>query len=227
MAAREKKRSVPGFLVGLILALALGVAALSTLVWCVGTNGGLMARWMLETAPPDQTHVPAEFYSPLCQALCNYLRGGTSAFEFLPDGVTLFNSREVVHLADCAALFRFDHTVMIVSWIVAGVFLVLLLVTRAGHSGALGLLIGTLLVTAGLIGLIVWGLADFNGLFLTFHRVAFSNDLWLLNPATDALIRLMPEGFFIRYALVIGGVWLLVEFAVFWFARWLAHLSRD
>ncbi len=227
MAKRARKGSFPGFLVGLILAVALGVAVLSTLVWFLGTHAGLMTQWMLETAPPAGTKVPAELYGPLCRALCDYLRGGTSVFSFLADGISLFNSRELIHLADCAALFRFDHTVMIVSWIVAGVFLVLLLVTRAGHSGAVGLLLGTLLVVAGLVGLIIWGLADFSGLFLTFHRVAFSNDLWLLNPATDALIRLMPSGFFVRYGLAIGGGWLLLELVIFCFARWLSRLSKD
>ena len=46
--------------------------------------------------------------------------------------------------------------------------------------------------------LIIWALADFNGLFVTFHKVAFRNDGWLLNPKTDLLIRLMPTAFFVR-----------------------------
>ena len=50
---------------------------------------------------------------------------------------------------------------------------------------------------------------DFNRLFILFHRIAFTNDLWLLNPRTDLLIRLMPIGFFISYAALIGGLWLL------------------
>ena len=33
--------------------------------------------------------------------------------------------------------------------------------------------------------------------------------MWLLNPQTDLLIRLMPLEFFISYAAIIGGIWLL------------------
>ena len=41
---------------------------------------------------------------------------------------------------------------------------------------------------------------NFDGLFITFHKIAFTNDLWLLNPNTDVLMALMPLPFFIWYA---------------------------
>lgn len=34
-----------------------------------------------------------------------------------------------------------------------------------------------------------------------------TNNLWLLNPQTDLLIRLMPTQLFIDYAQIIGIVW--------------------
>ena len=37
---------------------------------------------------------------------------------------------------------------------------------------------------------------DFNQAFLNFHKLFFSNDLWLLNPETDNLINLFPQQFF-------------------------------
>ena len=52
--------------------------------------------------------------------------------------------------------------------------------------------------------MLIWALADFDGLFVTFHRVAFSNEGWLLDPRTDLLIRLMPTNFFV--ALGIRGL---------------------
>ena len=41
----------------------------------------------------------------------------------------------------------------------------------------------------------VLALIDFNWLFTQFHLLSFSNDFWLLDPATDYLIMLFPEGF--------------------------------
>ena len=49
-------------------------------------------------------------------------------------------------------------------------------------------------------GLLAWGLVDFDGLFVTFHRIAFTNEGWLLDPSKDLLIRLMPVEFFIALA---------------------------
>ena len=58
-----------------------------------------------------------------------------------------------------------------------------------------------LLATGGafvLAGLILFGLIsrDFDAAFTKFHHIFFSNDLWLLDPAEDNLINLLPEGFF-------------------------------
>jgi integral membrane protein (TIGR01906 family) len=57
-------------------------------------------------------------------------------------------------------------------------------------------------VSAGAVGtvLLIWGVIDFDGLFTAFHRIAFTNDGWLLDPRTDLLIRLMPTELFIRLA---------------------------
>ena len=59
---------------------------------------------------------------------------------------------------------------------------------------------GMLAMAGAVLILGIWALADFSGLFVTFHRVAFRNDGWLLNPKTDLLIRLMPTGFFTTLA---------------------------
>ena len=62
---------------------------------------------------------------------------------------------------------------------------------------------------AAVTAVIILACIDFNSLFVLFHQVAFRNDLWLLDPQTDLLIRLMPIEFFISYAAIIGGLWLL------------------
>ena len=54
----------------------------------------------------------------------------------------------------------------------------------------------------------MWGAVDFDSLFVLFHRLSFSNSLWLLNPRTDLLIRLMPTDFFIHYAGILAGTWI-------------------
>jgi integral membrane protein (TIGR01906 family) len=49
-----------------------------------------------------------------------------------------------------------------------------------------------LVLAVGLLSLV-----GFDQLFLAFHLVSFSNDLWQLDPSRDYLIAMFPEGFFL------------------------------
>ena len=101
-------------------------------------------------------------------------------------------------MADCRDLIRLAGTVR---WVAGSLVLLLsgAAVVRWKYrmDFAAGMRIG--LIAAGVVFglLLVWGLIDFDSLFVTFHRVAFTNEGWLLDPRTDMLIRLMPTPFFI------------------------------
>ena len=58
--------------------------------------------------------------------------------------------------------------------------------------------LGALLVPLGAFA--VWAAVDFSSAFTFFHEVLFTNDLWLLDPETDMLLRLLPEQFFADFA---------------------------
>ena len=56
----------------------------------------------------------------------------------------------------------------------------------------------------------IYALLDWEKLFVSFHRLFFSNDYWLFDPATDPVILILPDGFFFQclaviLALVIGS----------------------
>ena len=59
------------------------------------------------------------------------------------------------------------------------------------------------LIGAGLGALIA---SDFNRYFVIFHHIFFNNDLWILNPATDMLINIVPEPFFMDTAFLILAI---------------------
>ena len=90
-------------------------------------------------------------------------------------------------------------------WLSGGAALALaaagFLLRKREKGFARGVLLG--LRVSGCLGaaLLIWGAADFDGLFTAFHRVAFPNGGWLLDPRTDLLIRLMPTAFFTDLAL--------------------------
>ena len=45
---------------------------------------------------------------------------------------------------------------------------------------------------------------DFDSAFNFFHEMLFTNDLWLLDPRTDLLIRICPQSMFMNMGLRIG-----------------------
>ena len=60
-----------------------------------------------------------------------------------------------------------------------------------------------ILLTA-LVG--VLSLVGFDRLFLYFHLISFSNDLWILDPSRDYLIAMFPQGFFFDATMLIAGL---------------------
>lgn len=67
------------------------------------------------------------------------------------------------------------------------------------YQAVLGILAALLL----LLGIAI--ARNFNAVFTLFHEIFFDNDLWLFDPATDYMIRMLPEGFFYDIVLLIGG----------------------
>ena len=127
-----------------------------------------------------------------------------------------FNERDRLHMRDVRNLFLGGIKVGGVCLIVAAAILTMFkkrekdwkrLFCRA-YSIALGvwLVIGVLLGIAFSI--------DFTTCFTIFHKLFFNNDLWILDPSTDMLINIVPEGFFMdtagRIAFLFGSLSLIL-----------------
>ena len=196
-------------LLSILLALSMAVGWLTASVYLLGTGNMTMRSLMKHYAPSEATRLPAEEYAPVVEMITGYLKGGNDAFQhvFTVDGVeyAAFNQKEQQHMADVQQLFRLCRWI---GWGCAGA--IILLGVTLHRNMPWHTFRCTLLVILGIVtAIIVLACIDFNSLFVLFHKVAFTNDLWLLNPQTDLLIRLMPIEFFISYAAIIGGLWLL------------------
>lgn len=53
---------------------------------------------------------------------------------------------------------------------------------------------------------------NFNQLFILFHEALFNNDAWLFDPATDPIILVLPEQFFLQCFVL---VFILIQFGLF------------
>jgi integral membrane protein (TIGR01906 family) len=114
----------------------------------------------------------------------------------------LFNDREVAHIKDVKGLFRLVYKILLGTGIYALVFAgVCLFWWREKQRLGKGLFFGGGLTLAIMLvtGIII--AINFDWFFLQFHLLSFANDFWMLNPATDYLIMMFPQGFWFDAAL--------------------------
>lgn len=127
-----------------------------------------------------------------------------------------FNEREIAHMEDVRSLFLKALSIRRVCLVLGAGLLILMAATKARMGRVLPpfLCMGTGLFFAliTVLGLIIS--TDFTKYFIMFHHIFFTNDLWILDPATDMLINIVPEGFFMdtaaRIALLFGSLSLIL-----------------
>ena len=169
--------------------------------WTAG-DGGLLAAETLQAAPPETSGLPEGEYPGVGTMTAEYLTGKREAFQYTVQGAEVFQEHEAAHMADCRDLIRLDTIVCILCGTAALLLTACGLWRRDGRRDFLRGAVYGMLGTAGVVLIFgIWAAVNFNGLFVTFHKVAFRNDGWLLNPKTDLLIRLMPISFFVRLGL--------------------------
>ncbi len=69
-------------------------------------------------------------------------------------------------------------------------------------------------VTAPLAVAGIGALVGFQDLWTEFHLLAFTNDLWKLDPDTDHLIQMFPEDFWLDATLLVAGLTALESLAL-------------
>ena len=196
------------------LALCLGLAALHfilllTAVHWVGTDAALY--YSLQTQGGEQYSWDTEMLFSVSQedlkmldgCLADYLKGNEGALDVTVSVYgtprEAFNDQEKAHMADCLYLFDLLRKVRarLIPWIIVlilgGAWLL-----QDRKRARLCAWLSPLIVLVPLIAFAVCAILNFDRAFTLFHKILFRNDLWLLDPTTDLLIRLCPQYMFVR-----------------------------
>ncbi|MGI6643659.1 MAG: TIGR01906 family membrane protein [Bacillota bacterium] len=169
------------------------------------------SQWV-QLGVPHDTGMDLQELSRSGRSLIDYLVGSISSPQIettvFGSPRLLYNELELQHLEDVRELFakgfRFQQ-ILLVGLLLGGLYLAWSYRLKS---------LSKPLMTAGFIGvglLLLLALPakiDFGRWWTRFHIIAFANDLWLLDPSTDWLIRMFPEGFFVSAIQRIGITYL-------------------
>jgi integral membrane protein (TIGR01906 family) len=122
----------------------------------------------------------------------------TISVTVMKDGkpLELFNEREAAHLRDFKGLIWLAYRVLLGTLTYALVYVGLsLFFWKERRRLAWGLVGGSGLTLVLMLALGLGILFNFDRLFWQIHLIAYTNELWLLDPTRDYLIMLFPQGF--------------------------------
>lgn len=144
--------------------------------------------------------------------MMDYLKGDRENLEVITtvEGKEqdFFNEQDKLHMADVQGLFIGGLNLSTGSLIVLLVCLVLLILTKGNWKYIIPRAFQIALGISGAAAAILAFLfsRDFTAAFTKFHEIFFTNDLWIFDPATDYMIRMLPEGLFFDFVIRIGGI---------------------
>jgi integral membrane protein (TIGR01906 family) len=121
-----------------------------------------------------------------------------------------FNAREIAHMEDVRGLFLGALSIRRGCLMIMVLCLIVLLLLKTSFTRTFPRAVcagtGIFFVLSAVIAYIIS--TDFTRYFIMFHHIFFKNDLWVLDPSTDMLINIVPEGFFRDTVVLIGFIYL-------------------
>jgi integral membrane protein (TIGR01906 family) len=121
----------------------------------------------------------------------------------------VFNARETRHMEDVKRLFVWANRAQEISIVYVLLYVVAFFVwlketdvRQLAAQSLVGLGIGSLAI--GGIG--IFAAFGFEAASTRFHELLFTNDFWRLDPETDHLLQMFPEGFWRDAAIMLGAM---------------------
>lgn len=125
------------------------------------------------------------------------------------DGVEIqvFEESELSHMRDVKTLFINGFLIKNATMVISILCLAYLFfkdirfVYRAIRAGSF-----LFMLVIGAIAIMAY--IDFNGVFIIFHKMLFSNDLWIMDPKEDIMIQMLPLDFFMGIGIKTAAMYL-------------------
>jgi integral membrane protein (TIGR01906 family) len=216
-----------------LLVLAIPVALVTTNIRFATSDVRVYDYSVREYNAAAAARIPESELITANRQLRSYLTGGdTGPLHIVVTDTngqreSLFNARETAHLADVRDLIQGLFTVQVLALVLTLTLVVVLLATAPLRTLARAFLYGSFLTMA--LAAATGGVASlgFDHFWRQFHFLAFTNDLWQLNPARDHLIQMFPQDFWFDITVLIGAFTLLQVFLIGGAAALYLYLTRS
>lgn len=188
---KMKKSKIIDHICAFIMALSIMWAGLMISLSFNSSNLSYFENYQKDNNILEAMGINQDKLDEINKDLISYLKEGRE--ELL---TSHFNQREVAHMRDVFKLFRLARISM---YLTIGIIIFLLIYAacrkRLRDLMRLGFRYILLILLA--LALFVFIISrNFDESFIAFHHIFFDNDLWLLNPDTDMMIRMLPQTFF-------------------------------
>jgi len=190
--------------VSIIFSILLAIHMLLSFIMFVGLNPEIYKNALIADDVAEYAGISQETLDKATIGLIDYMDDQRDDLVILSDeqeGHELFNTKEKAHMIDVKNLFILGRRVNTILFII--LLLILIFYLSYDKNGMKKYFLKCSAITLSIILgiwliIVILAMIDFAAFWTTFHKVFFTNDLWLLNPTTDLLIRMMPQRFFAR-----------------------------
>ena len=202
-----------GFALAMLGAIILSLSLLLASLHIVAFQPGHYRAQYERLNVPAATRIAMPELMQVTGVMLDYLRGDASTMQTTAtiDGVyrEVFTERELMHMDDVRNLMLLARRVMLPAFIAGALCVLLSLLMCYGHARKTfkGLAWGAGVLVGALGTIVLLAILNFNALFTRFHLIFFTNDLWLLDPASSVLINMVPLDFFVATATRIAIFW--------------------
>jgi integral membrane protein (TIGR01906 family) len=161
----------------------------------------------------EVTGVPLPDLDRAANEMVDYFEDDSTTLHIIvtADGqeTSLFNAKETAHMEDVKSLMRAVFRINEISLAVIICYVTCVFIWARQKSLrrlAIEALAGVGVGFAAVLAVGAFAITGFDQTWTRFHEIAFRNDLWELNPATDHLIQMFPEKFWQEATYFVGGL---------------------
>lgn len=231
--SKSKLLKITTHLFYLFLGFIFSVTLLISVVQYYSFNEGYYRKQFQKNNITSATGLKEEQLHQVIHQMTGYLSGRESSFNLSLkiDGeeTLVFNPKELAHMLDVKVIYVLMSRLKLLFLVVLlGIFIPYsIFIWQQGrqHRNAKTvsrsrkyrirftktLSLQALFTQLFAIALIFMIYTDFSKYFIRFHEIFFDNDLWLLDPATDRLIQMLPETFFYDISFQIAVSYYLIS----------------